>query len=92
MGEVPGRDTGEGRIRQGVTCLIPVKGVEEGRTIWLEEPKHAVPLQECVGEALGLPQIKVVHERSPDGAAMAYFYLLLREQVLVGVGEQPGRV
>lgn len=60
--------------------------------IWLEGPKHAVPLQECVDEALGLLQIKVVHERSPDWAAMAYFYFLLREQVLAGVGEQPGRV
>lgn len=64
----------------------------EGRIIWLQEPKHAGPLQECVGETFGLSQIKAVHERSPDWAEMTYFYFLLREQVLAGVGEQPGRV
>lgn len=58
--------------------------------IWLEEPKHAVPLQECVVEALGLPQIKVVHERSPSWAEIAHLYFLLHEQVLAGVGEQQG--
>lgn len=42
LGEGHGRDAGEGRVRQGVAlgwtaCLIPVKGVGEGRMIWLND-------------------------------------------------------
>ena len=66
LGGAPGRDIGEGRIWQGeasdsAVCLIPVKKEGEGRMIWLEEPKTAVPLPECLDEADGLLKTEVVH-------------------------------